>query len=79
MRLLILHLAFPCNTSKIIPNCHLYIVGFLIHNNNKLLLLITIIICCSNPFSAKEKTGLSELRYFICLSVGFTKPFKNIQ
>lgn len=31
-----------------------------------------------NPISAKEKTGLSELRYFICLSVGFTKPFKNM-
>ncbi|XP_068702577.1 probable GTP-binding protein EngB [Montipora foliosa] len=30
------------------------------------------------PVSAKGKTGLSELRYFICLSVGFTKPFTNI-
>ncbi|XP_073253461.1 probable GTP-binding protein EngB [Porites lutea] len=28
--------------------------------------------------SAREKTGLSELRYFICQSVGFTKPFKNL-
>lgn len=32
-----------------------------------------------NPISAKEKTGLSELRYFVCLSVGFTKPFKNMR
>ncbi|XP_074620103.1 putative GTP-binding protein EngB [Acropora palmata] len=31
------------------------------------------------PVSARVMTGLSELRYFICLSVGFTKPFKNIQ
>lgn len=31
------------------------------------------------PLSAKEMTGLSELRYFICLSVGFTKPFKNMR